>query len=183
MSGDVLIYDTFAVEDRLLQEINWADVDRIETILSENSNITTIELNSSGGDIAASNYLADLVIDYELDTVVNGTCESACTTIFLGGNKRTVKRGSWIGFHQSYWSEENIKHYYEQNKESENWVSPFEFASWLYEDTQTEVLKSLEFLVERGVDAGFAIKTLRANSEEMWYPRRKELEAAGVIVE
>ena len=53
----------------------------------------------------------------------------------------------------------------------------------MYEDTQREVLRNLQYFVERGVDAGFAIKTMQATSDDMWYPRRKELEAAGVIVE
>ena len=181
LKGNTLVYDTFVAEDASLQEITWDDVDELEIILKDNSNISSLELNSSGGDVAASNYMADLIIDYELDTVVNGTCESACTIVFLGGNKRTINRGSWLGFHQSYWSEENINTYYEQNKEYQAWNNPFEFASWLYEDTQNDILKNLEYLIERGVAASFAIRTMQATSDDMWYPRRKELEEAGVI--
>ena len=76
-----------------------------------------------------------------------------------------------------------IEDYFERNKDSEGWSNAFDFASWLYGDTQQEVLRNLQYFVERGVDAGFAIKTMKATSDDMWYPRRKELEAAGVIVE
>ena len=41
----------------------------------------------------------------------------------------------------------------------------------------------MEYLIERGVEPLFAIKTMKADSNDMWYPRRKELETAGVIRE
>ena len=47
--------------------------------------------------------------------------------------------------------------------------------------TQSEILTDLEYLIERKFSASFAIKTLKASSDDMWYPRRKELENAGVI--
>lgn len=181
IDGSTIIYDTYAASDEYEQEITWDDVDELESLLKSNTNITKIELNSGGGIIEAAVFMADLIIDFELDTNVNGTCESACTLVFLGGEKRTVERGSWLGFHQSYWDASYIQDFYERNKESDSWSNPFDFASWLYEDTQREVLRNLEYFVERGVDARFAIKTMRATSDDMWYPRRKEMEAAGII--
>jgi hypothetical protein len=53
----------------------------------------------------------------------------------------------------------------------------------MYEDTQQEILRKLQYFVERQVDAAFAIKTMKATSDDMWYPRRKELISAGVIVQ
>ena len=181
--ASTLIYDTFASPIEEEQEITWGDVDVLESLLKSEPSIKQIELNSAGGDIEAAFYMADLVIDYELDTNVSGTCESACTLVLLAGDKRTVERGSWVGFHQSYWDAPYIEDYFERNKDSEGWSNAFDFASWLYGDTQQEVLRNLQYFVERGVDAGFAIKTMKATSDDMWYPRRKELEAAGVIVE
>ena len=181
--ASTLIYDTFASPSEPEQEITWEDVDVLEGLLKSEPSIKQIELNSAGGDIEAAFYIADLIIDYELDTNVSGTCESACTLVLLAGEKRTVERGSWVGFHQSYWDAPYIEDYFERNKDSEGWSNAFDFASWLYGDTQQEVLRNLQYFVERGVDAGFAIKTMKATSDDMWYPRRKELEAAGVIVE
>ena len=183
LSDHLLIYNTFLAEKEIDQEITWADVDELKEILRANENIQLLELNSSGGDLEAAMYMADIVIDYELDANVNGTCDSACTLIFLGGTKRTIQRGSWLGFHQSYWDATYIKDYYEYHAESEGWGTPFDFASWMYEDTQQEILRKLQYFVERQVDAAFAIKTMKATSDDMWYPRRKELISAGVIVE
>ena len=182
LNGSTLIYDTSSASDGREQEITWKDVDELDALLKSEQSIREIELNSAGGDVEAAFYMADLIIDYELDTNVNGTCESACTLMLLAGERRTVERGSWVGFHQSYWDATYIQGYFERNKDSKGWSNAFEFASWMYEDTQREVLRNLQYFVERGVDAGFAIKTMKATSDDMWYPRRKELEAAGVIV-
>lgn len=183
LNGSTLIYDTSSASNEQEQEITWEDVDELDALLKSEQSIKEIELNSAGGDVEAAFYMADLIIDYELDTNVNGTCESACTLMLLAGERRTVERGSWVGFHQSYWDAPYIQGYFERNKDTKGWSNAFEFASWMYEDTQREVLRNLQYFVERGVDAGFAIKTMKATSDDMWYPRRKELEAAGVIVE
>ena len=183
LNGSTLIYDTSSASNEQEQEITWEDVDELDALLKSEQSIKEIELNSVGGDVEAAFYMADLIIDYELDTNVKGTCESACTLMLLAGERRTVERGSWVGFHQSYWDAPYIQGYFERNKDSKGWSNAFEFASWMYEDTQREVLRNLQYFVERGVDAGFAIKTMKATSDDMWYPRRKELEAAGVIVE
>jgi len=181
VEGDTLFYNTEVVEsDDGEENITWDDVEKIESILSKNE-IKRLNINSGGGYLYAANYLADLVIDYDLDTNVSGTCESSCTNVFLGGNKRTVDRGSWLGFHQTHWASDAIEEYYQELKEEKEWKTPFEFASWMHEDTQAEILTDLEYLIERGVSAAFAIKTLQASSDDMWYPRRKELENAGVI--
>ena len=41
----------------------------------------------------------------------------------------------------------------------------------------------LNDLLEKGIDPAFAIKTFQASSDDMWYPSREELIAAGVLVE
>ena len=51
----------------------------------------------------------------------------------------------------------------------------------MYKDTQVQILRDLKYFIELGVDGNFAIKTLTADSDDMWYPRRKELEVAGVV--
>ena len=183
VEGNTLYYNSDLAADDMNAEINWDDVDSIEEFLLENEEITTIQLNSSGGLLTAAQYISDLVIDFELDTYVSGECSSGCVDIFLAGNKRVLERGSWLGFHKSSWDAGNIERYYELNKEEEGWNNAFEFSSWLYEDTQSDILKQMKYMLERGVEADFIIQTLQADSEGMWYPRRKQLEAAGVLTE
>ena len=54
VEGNTLHYNTDLAADDMNAEINWEDVDIIEEILLENAEITTIQLNSSGGLIAAA---------------------------------------------------------------------------------------------------------------------------------
>jgi hypothetical protein len=179
VEGDRLIYDTFAPEDETHREIERGDIDAIKKHLRDNPDIRALQLNSDGGLIYAAAEISDVVIDYNLDTIVSGICSSACTTIFLAGNARSVTRGSKIGFHRSFWSASSMRTYYDSYKEDEDWDTPFEFAEWVQSDAQDQVFHDLEYLIERGVNARFAIKTLKAESDDMWYPRRRELEDAG----
>ena len=91
-----------------------------------------------------------------------------------------------IGFHAGWWaadSADSIEDYYNAEKEDEGWETPFDFAPWLYEDTQAEIFTEFEYLLERGVKPQFAIQILRAGSDGMWYPRRKELLEGGILTE
>jgi len=181
INGDILTYDTSLAEKEEDQEINWADAEELQSLLRKNSDVKVIHLESYGGLTAAAMHIADVVIDYELNTFVDGECSSSCVTIFLAGEKRTLARRSWLGFHKTSWDSDSMKDYYESEKDSEEWDSPFEFTEWVFDDTQEQILKDFEYMLERGVTPSFAIKTLRADSDDMWYPRRKELVAAGVV--
>ena len=157
-NGSTLIYDTSSASNEQEQQITWEDVDELDALKSEQS-IKEIEPNSAGGDVEAAFYMADLTPtradtnERHLETLVHHV---------LAGERRTVERGSWVGFHQSYWEAPYIQGYFERNKDGKGWSNVFEFASWMYEDTQREVLRNLQYFVERGVDAGFAIKTMKA---------------------
>ncbi len=183
INGDTIIYDTFKATDETLAEINWEDSNVLAKILSENPNIKTLQLNSLGGLIGAAEYMSDIIIDFELNTSVVGECSSSCAILFIAGEKRTIQRGSWLGFHQGSWDKDSIKEHYEYNKEEYGWANEFEHSSWIYKDTQKQIFKDMEYLIERGVEPLFAIKTMKADNEDMWYPRRQELEDAGVIRE
>ena len=162
--------------------IEEGDRDKLATVLEKARNRKTIILSSEGGFTEEAMNIADLIIDYELDTHVVSHCESACGTIQLAGTKRTMKRGSKMGYHQSGWTLENITKVYEDAPADWN-NSVFEFAIWIDQIAMNDSFDNLKYQLERGVDAQFAIKTLQAQSDDMWYPRRKELLEAGVLTE
>ncbi len=157
------------------------DVQYLYDVLLEYPEIKTIQLNSGGGDLEIAYLMTDYIIDFELDTHVVGTCESACTLLFIAGANRSVERGSWLGFHQSYFDPEDARWYYENENDYYGWKDEFEYASWLHADTQSEILRDMKFFIERGIDPLFAITTMTATNDDMWFPRRKELEKANVI--
>ena len=183
ISGTVLIYDTENVINYDNIGITEGDYEYLRETLAENTSIKTLQLNSIGGLIETAFAMSDLIIDYELDTYVKGECASACTTLLVSGENRIVERGSKVGFHQSSWSADSMRDWYEYNKAYEGWDNVFEFTEWLYKDTQESFYREMQFLIERNVDPLFAIKTLKAESDDMWYPRRKELISSGFITE
>lgn len=179
LNGTVLIYDTEKQKGEMRDE----DIDALKRVLSENTGITELSLNSTGGSVYAGSEMAWIVMDYGLDTRVDGECISACVDLFLAGKRRRMTLGSKLGFHHRSWRAEAVQKYYREWRKRKDWATPFEFGSWIYSDTQTEIYEHLIYLVERGVEPGFAIKTMQAQSSEEWYPTRLELIAAGVLRE
>ena len=59
---------------------------------------------------------------------------------------------------------------YQNNAEYYSWNDQFEFAAWIYNDSQKNIYKYLNFLLERGVDPVFAIQSIRETPDEMWLP-------------
>lgn len=181
LRGDTLVYDTLTDAPDGEDEISTKDVDIMRDMLRANREIRILELNSDGGSVWAGEEMARIVIDFELDTIVSGECFSSCVTIFLGGKSRRMMLGSKIGFHQNSWSPKSTESYYEKWRENEKWETPFDFASWVYDDTQIEVAEDLTYMIERGVDPAFAIKTKGVRNDDEWYPSRLELMQAGVL--
>jgi len=115
--------------------------------------------------------MADVIIDFGLDTHVVGDCVSACVMVFLAGEVRTMRPGSRLGFHQTTWEAENMRQFYEDWQVDFGWNDEFDFAAWVYSDAVNDVLVELRYMLERGVDPGFAIRTLDATPDKMWFPK------------
>ncbi|MEM9788673.1 MAG: hypothetical protein AAF801_19395 [Pseudomonadota bacterium] len=180
VAGDTLIYNSDNVTGDAYPEIDGPDVDELLNLLRRHANIATLQLTSTGGLVWAGSDMAQIVLDFGLDTVAEGECSSSCVTIFLAGERRTLTRGSRLGFHQNTWSDDSMQSYFKEWREDENWITPFDFASWVYQDTQHETAAQLEFMIARGVDPLFAIETKKYRPV-MWFPSRAELTAAGVL--
>lgn len=183
IDGTTLIYDTESPAEGEEDGIANEDVDLLLDLLRKNPDLRTLQLNSSGGGVYAAIKISDVVVDFELDTHVHGDCDSSCVTVFLAGKTRTMSRGSRIGFHQIYWSADNIETYYERERDDNGWNTPFDFAEWMYLDTQDEIYAHLKYMIDRGVDAAFAVETIQNPRGEMWRPYRDELLRVGVLTE
>ena len=185
VDGNILHYNTEIAVDENNQEINWDDKDYLLKTLKENPNIKTLHLTSWGGSIGAAADMSDIIIDFGLNTHVKEICFSACNLLLIGGEKRTLEKGSKIGFHRSSWDSESMKDYYKdkENQEYFGWKNEFDFSSWVYDDSQEDIYKQFKYYLERGISPEFVIETMRARSEDGWYPRRKELIEANIITE
>jgi len=181
LDGATLIYDT---EGDGHSGIEHEHVDTLLALLRANAGVETLQLNSGGGKVFAARRMAKILIDFEIHTHVHGICESSCVRIFLAGTKRTMSRGSLIGFHQFYWAAEDAKDYYDRKRADRGWDTPFDFAGWVYQDTQTEMHEHLSYMISRGVDPAFAVQSIAPRADEgMWTPYRPVLMAAGVLTD
>jgi len=177
----VLLYDTETIPDDPDAEIAEEDIAILRRYLVEDADITTLRLYSYGGSVWAGFRMADIIIDFDIDTEVVDDCASACTLMFLAGAGRRMSRGARLGFHNWKWSKAAITSFYERRKDTEGWEDPFDLAAWIYVDTQIETHDVLNYQLERGMDPGFAIDLLWKGRDGLYYPRRAELQAAGVL--
>ena len=59
-----------------------------------------IIVSSGGGDAETGLAIAEYIFNHKIDIVVEGHCASSCANyLFLAANKKTVRPGSWLGFH------------------------------------------------------------------------------------
>jgi Clp protease len=66
-----------------------------------NPELTLLEIESFGGLVREEDLIVDIVRNRKMDTLVLGKCASACTDVFLAGNRRYVGPNARLGFHQS----------------------------------------------------------------------------------
>ncbi|MBC8267154.1 MAG: hypothetical protein H8E36_00200 [Rhodospirillaceae bacterium] len=172
--GDTLYFSGF---------VNMDDEKDFLSVLKQNEGIKMVVLDSEGGRVHPSTRIASMIIDFELDTHVEGECLSSCAHYFqLAGIKRTMGRGSRIGYHQTFWEYEHLKKNYEEAPEEWN-NDKFLFAKWIDEVAVRQISEDLEYALSRGVTAEFAIKTVQVGLDNVWYPLRPELISAGVLTE
>ena len=101
LQGTTLVYNSNLSSDPDLDYITFDDAKVIKQYLDKN-NIKTLRLTSKGGQQGAMLDIKDLVLKYKLDTEAKGECESACSIIFVAGQKRSVIGKAKLGFHTTF---------------------------------------------------------------------------------
>lgn len=88
--------ETISLTGEILFEDRKKAIATLKSILGVN--IRTVLLNSQGGDIGTAITMAEMLLKYNVNTVVNGVCLSACANyLFPAGKKRTIN--GVLGFH------------------------------------------------------------------------------------
>lgn len=181
VEGARLHYDG-SVEDADGEDaINEADTKQFHALLKAHSEIGEVVLRSDGGNIYDALDIATIVTDYGLDTRVDSYCVSACTLIFLAGERRFLGLGGRLGFHGVSWARDDMKDYYEDRREAYGWMDEFAFASWTYEEGMRDVNRLLAFLAAEDIDLDFIVRAGFVHSDDMWFPTRQELLDYGII--
>lgn len=181
LEGTRLVFDGRVEREDGSRGIDYEDSHELRTFLFEHPEIELLEIHSGGGHVTAALDMAAIVADYKIDTAVKGRCASACTFVFLAGANRTLEKGGRLGFHSSSWSREDMKSYYETQRESRGWIDEFAFASWVYEESIRDFNKELEYMFSKGVAIEFIIRMAYVHSDDVWYPSREELVRYGLL--
>ena len=183
LKGDTLVFDMTIEESghKFTQQLERYDVNLLSDYLFEHPEIKILKLTGPGGFMPAAREIASKIIEFDLNTVAYGQCESACTTIFLAGNKRSLETSAKLGFHRQWVDKEQEKLYYNAMKETKGWKNEFDYIAWIYDVLADNIVKDIEFMESRGVSMDFILKALSKASYDMWEPSRDELIAAGIV--
>jgi hypothetical protein len=119
----------------------------LERVVRQHPELRLLELDSPGGFVSEKLRMIELVEQRGLDTLVLGRCISACTGVFLAGQRRYVTPSSRFGFHRSG---------YCGMPANAPWGTP-------------EHLTYLQYR-ESGVDGGFAYQALATSHYDLWRP-------------
>lgn len=132
----------------------------LQRALDVNPAVRVVHLNlGAGGLIAEAKSARELLRTRALSTYVSASCVSACTLVFLGGQRRFFKQGAKLGFHAP----------------SAPGIDGYELTQFLGRERA--------YLISVGVSPEFAARVVATSSEMMWYPTAEELTSSGVVTE
>lgn len=124
----------------------------VETLLKSAPDVKTVNLESVGGRIGVGDDLYELIVRYQLNTVTNDLCVSACTIAFAGGKERWMGIGARLGFHASKFETLSESETREQKNPMNNKIA-----------------------LKNGTSKAFLNKGDTTPNKDMWYPTRDEL--------
>ncbi len=133
---------------------------RFAAMMRETTGVKRLILQSDGGNIYEARGIARLVKAHRLTTVVHNDCSSACTTIFIAGERRLISKTSRLGFHQY--------------RLDANYPIP-------NVDPEKEQQKERQFYQSQSVKNEFLDRIFTAGAENIWYPSTSELVDGGVV--
>jgi len=180
-----LVAEEFVIEnnDLVISGGGVENVDKILFLLENNENINRVVFNGvyQGGQTDGLE-ISDLIIDFELDTHIIDYCWGNCIFMFMGGQNRTMAKGSEISISMNGYRLEFIEGIIENN-DYELIGSLAEYIVWVDEIARVEIIEYFTLLLEQGVKPAFIIESIEKASKEDWIPRRKQLLEANILTE
>ena len=147
---------------RMSGSVELGSTRRIGELLQQNPTITTVILESDGGNIYEGRGLARLFSERQMETRVETRCSSACTIAFSGGARRSISRTAKLGFHQ-----------YKMDADYEIVVT----------NPRKEQERDLQRFRQAGFSEAFLARIFASHPQQMWFPDHDELLQAGVVHE
>ena len=178
-----LVAEEFVIDnnDLVISGGKIGDVDKFLSLLENNENINRVVFNGvyQGGQTDGLE-ISDLIIDFELDTHIIDYCWGNCIFMFMGGQNRTMAKGSELAINMTGYRLEFIEGIIE-NKDYEIIGSLSEYIVWVDETAREEIIEYFTLLLEQGVKPSFIIESIEKASKENWIPRRKKLLEANIL--
>jgi len=148
---------------RLSGPLDFGITKTVEDFLAGHPRINSIVLESEGGQIYEGRGLAMLIEKYGLDTYTFESCSSACTTAFIGGEKRYLGTGARLGFHRYRMDSAKTLQYHK------------------YYDMDVEHTKDMDLFRKKRIKAAFLDRVFETPHDRIWFPDAETLIDAGVI--
>ena len=185
IDGDTLTLDMTIKEPGYEFDGALDEYDETEVIsyLFDNPQIKTLRVTGPGGYLPTASAIAEYLIRHDINTEAVGECNSACAQIFLGGKTRTLGQGAKLGFHRPHLVKEREEKFYEENHVKKGWNDRFDYGIDTYDLAMLHMVKSIDYMLSRGVDIDFILKRYSTSSYDIWHPSREELLEAGVLTE
>ena len=183
IDGDTLTLDMTIKEPGYDFDGGLGAYDETEVIsyLFDHPEINTLRVTGPGGYLPTASAIAEYLIRHDINTEAVGECNSACAQIFLGGKTRTLAPDAKLGFHRPHLVKEREKQFYEENHVKKGWKDRFDYGIDTYDLAMLHMVKSIEYMLSRGVDIDFILKRYSTSSYDIWYPSKAELLEAGVL--
>ncbi|MDH0863758.1 RDD family protein [Mitsuaria sp. GD03876] len=138
--------------------IGAGDASRLGALLATAPAVKLLEVASPGGRLTEAERMVALIRQRTLGTRAVGNCESACTLVFLAGNRRQMMPGAQLGFHRA----------------SSGSFNP------AFDEIANQELARTYRRMELPED--FIRKTLDTPSRRMWYPAADDLVRHSLIL-
>lgn len=125
--------------------------------LAQHPQVRVLEITSPGGLLTEGHGMAQVALQRALNTQATGACASACTLVFVAGERRLLAPKASLGFHRSHRLGEGF---------STGWSSVDHFVANFYRT--------------RGVPEDFIQKALGTPGWDLWEPGHEQLINSGV---
>jgi hypothetical protein len=139
--------------------IDFGTAHDVQVLLSAAPGVTTVDLNSIGGWTVEAAKLRDIVRQRHLSTYTSDACASACTMIYMAGQRRYLGPHGRLGFHRS------------------------SFPGWTPEQERDDAREQEREMVAAGIAPEFAAKAWATPANDLWVPDRVTLVNAHVVTD
>lgn len=94
-------YEREAQMIRLSGPLETGSAARFKEVLATAPDVRIVDVSGPGGMIYEARYIAGMIEERELDTMISTECYSACVSIFASGKRRVMNAKAIVGLHSA----------------------------------------------------------------------------------